>query len=245
MPPPPRVSFYSLLVTLFTAAAVKMPFALTIAVATFVLSVVSFGVFAEDDGSHRTCPANTAAGLSAPGSDMSSGENWKDACSIYDFVAEDITGTNVSLRKYAGHVVMIVNVASRCGFTDTNYRQLQELHDKYASHDPPLSILAFPCNQFGSQEPGSNAEIADFCKSTYNVNFDMFGKVAVNGDNAHPLWKFLKLRQGGTLGDSIKWNFTKFLVNKAGQPVGRYSPTTEPNAIEQDIKKLLAGASHL
>lgn len=223
-----------------------MPFVLTIAaVATCVLGVANSGAFAEVDGSQRTCSANSAAEPAAPGRDMSSGENWKNACSIYDFDAEDITGRNVSLRKYAGHVVMIVNVASRCGFTESNYRQLQELHDKYASHDPPLSILAFPCNQFGSQEPGSNAEIAEFCESTYNVKFDMFGKVAVNGDGAHPLWKFLKERQGGTLGDSIKWNFTKFLMNKAGQPVGRYAPTTEPNAIEEDIKKLLAGASRL
>uniref|UniRef100_G3MNL7 Glutathione peroxidase n=1 Tax=Amblyomma maculatum TaxID=34609 RepID=G3MNL7_AMBMU len=179
------------------------------------------------------------------GRDMASGDNWKDACSIYDFTAEDITGKNVSLRKYAGHVVLIVNVASRCGFTDSNYKQLQALHDKYASNDPPLSILGFPCNQFGSQEPESNVEIADFCKATYDVKFDMFAKIDVNGDGAHPLWKFLKRRQSGTLTDGIKWNFTKFLVNRSGQPVARYAPTTEPNAIENDIKKLLTGASQL
>lgn len=210
-----------------------------------VLCVATSGVSAAVESGLQGCPANLAAETLSPSRDMSSGENWRDACSIYDFTAEDIRGTNISLRKYAGHVVLIVNVASRCGFTDSNYRQLQALHDKYISNDPPLSILAFPCNQFGSQEPGSNAEIEEFCKSTYDVKFDMFAKVDVNGDGAHPLWKFLKHRQGGTLGDAIKWNFTKFLVNKSGQPVGRYSPTTAPSDIEDDIKKLLAGSSQL
>ncbi|EEC10032.1 CEBPA: CCAAT/enhancer-binding protein alpha, putative [Ixodes scapularis] len=135
---------------------------------------------------------------------MATGDKWKDACSIHDFVAEDIRGQEVPLSKYAGHVVLIVNVASQCGFTDSNYKQLQELHDKYASHNPPLSILGFPCNQFGSQEPGSNEEVAKFCSAKYNVKFDLFGKVDVNGDDAHPLWKYLKHKQGGTFGDRIK-----------------------------------------
>ncbi|KAL1431822.1 hypothetical protein MTO96_013921 [Rhipicephalus appendiculatus] len=166
---------------------------------TCALCVAASAVSAAEDSSQQSCPANVAAEPLSPSRDMASGENWKDACSVYDFTAEDIRGMNVSLRKYAGHVVLIVNVASRCGFTDSNYKELQALHDKYGSNDPPLSILAFPCNQFGSQEPGSNAEIEDFCKSTYNVKFDMFAKVDVNGDGAHPLWKFLKHRQGGYL----------------------------------------------
>lgn len=210
-----------------------------------LLSFPALYAFSSDGDVPSSCPARLASDRPFSHLDMATGDKWKDACSIHDFVAEDIRGQEVPLSKYAGHVVLIVNLASQCGFTDSNYKQLQELHDKYASHNPPLSILGFPCNQFGSQEPGSNEEVAKFCSAKYNVKFDLFGKVDVNGDDAHPLWKYLKHKQGGTFGDRIKWNFTKFLVNKAGQPVARYAPTTEPNAIESDIKKLLAGASQL
>lgn len=119
--------------------------------------------------------------------------------------------------------------------TDTNYRQLQAMHEELAE-SKGLRILAFPCNQFGSQEPGTNEEIKAFA-GKYGVQFDMFAKIDVNKDSAHPLWKYLKHKQGGTLGDFIKWNFTKFLIDKNGQPVKRYSPTTEPNALKPDLDK--------
>lgn len=165
------------------------------------------------------------------------GEEWKTAGSIYEFSAKDIDGNEVSLDKYKGHVCLIVNVASKWGFTDKNYTQLQELHTKYAE-SKGLRILAFPCNQFGSQEPWPEPEIKEFAVSKYNVQFDMFSKINVNGDGAHPLFKYLKKKQKGTLGDFIKWNFSKFLVDKNGQPVKRYSPKTEPNATLKDMEGL-------
>ncbi|CAN8010122.1 putative phospholipid-hydroperoxide glutathione peroxidase [Ixodes scapularis] len=119
--------------------------------------------------------------------------------------------------------------------TNKNYQQLQELHEKFAE-SKGLRILAFPCNQFGGQEPGTEAEIKEFAKK-FNVQFDMFSKVNVNGDQAHPLWKYLKHKQSGFLMDAIKWNFSKFLIDKDGQPVKRYAPTTEPLAIEPDLLK--------
>nr|CAH8865568.1 unnamed protein product [Trichobilharzia regenti] len=134
--------------------------------------------------------------------------------SIYDFSAKDINGIEVPLEKYRGHVCLIVNVAC-------------------------LRILAFPCNQFGSQEPWPEAEIKKFVTEKYGVEFDMFSKINVNGPNAHPLFKFLKNRLEGTLTSSIKWNFTKFLVDREGQPVKRYSPTTAPLDIQGDILELL------
>ncbi|VDQ08388.1 unnamed protein product [Trichobilharzia regenti] len=137
--------------------------------------------------------------------------------SIYDFSAKDINGIEVPLEKYRGHVCLIVNV---------NYRQLQMMHTKLVGKG--LRILAFPCNQFGSQEPWPEAEIKKFVTEKYGVEFDMFSKINVNGPNAHPLFKFLKNRLEGTLTSSIKWNFTKFLVDREGQPVKRYSPTTAP-----------------
>jgi glutathione peroxidase-family protein len=124
-----------------------------------------------------------------------------------------------------------------CGLTGSNYQQLEQLHERY--HDKGLSILAFPCNQFGGQEPGTEAEIKDFVKK-YNVTFEMFGKVNVNGEKAHPLYKFLKAKQSGLVSDEIKWNFSKFLVDKHGMPVKRYAPTTAPKDIEKDIIEMLA-----
>ncbi|XP_049787402.1 uncharacterized protein LOC126190855 isoform X1 [Schistocerca cancellata] len=162
-------------------------------------------------------------------------DNWKNATSIYEFTANDINGKEVSLEKYRGHVCIIVNVASECGYTATHYKELVELHEKYAE-SKGLRILAFPCNQFGHQEPGNSEEIVCFVKQR-KVNFDMFEKIDVNGDNAHPLWKYLKYKQGGTLGDFIKWNFTKFIIDKNGQPVERHSPNTNPSALVPNLEK--------
>lgn len=163
-------------------------------------------------------------------------DKWKTAQTIYEFELDDIDGNSVSMEKYRGHVCLIVNVASQWGFTDKNYRQLVKLHDQYAA-SKGLRILAFPCNQFGGQEPGSNADIKSHIVSKYGVQFDMFAKIETNGDHAHPFYKFLKNKQKGTLGNRIKWNFTKFLINKDGVPVRRYSPTTEPNSIVKDMEK--------
>jgi len=161
------------------------------------------------------------------------------ANSIYEFTANTIDGDLVSLDKYSGKVCIIVNVASKWGKTAVNYTQLVELYDKYSSEDGGLAILAFPCNQFGGQEPGTNAEIKEFAAG-YNVKFDMFDKINVNGGDAHPLWKYLKAKQGGMLIDAIKWNFTKFVVDKNGIPVARFGPTDDPiPKVEKEVKKLL------
>jgi len=155
---------------------------------------------------------------------------------IYGFTCNDIDGNPVSLEKYRGKTVLIVNVASKWGLTAVNYTQLVQLHGRYAPH---LAILGFPCNQFGGQEPGTPQEIKDFI-AQYGVQFDMFAKIKVNGDDADPLWNYLKSKQGGLLGNFIKWNFTKFLVDTNGVPVARYSPKTNPIPdIETDIKRYL------
>lgn len=143
----------------------------------------------------------------------------------------------VDLSKYKGHVLIIVNVATYCGLTKANYKQLNELYDKYK--DQGLKILGFPCNQFNNQEPGCSVDIIEFLKKN-NVEWDVFSKIEVNGDGADPLYKWLKTKQKGILGfDGIKWNFSKFLINREGVPVNRYAPTTEPKDIEKDIKPLL------
>ncbi|CAG2194152.1 GPX4 [Mytilus edulis] len=182
-------------------------------------------------------------GVSRLFSKMAEKDWWKKAASIYEFSAKDIDGNEVSLEKYKGHV-------------------LQALHAKYAE-SKGLRILGFPCNQFGSQEPGTEAEIKTFVTDKFNVQFDMFSKINVNGNDGHPLFKYLKHKQGGTLGkkqegtlrrkyiliylkekqegtlrDFIKWNFTKFLVNKEGIPVKRYAPNTEPNSIEKILRNI-------
>jgi len=155
---------------------------------------------------------------------------------IYEFSANDIDGNEVSLEKYRGHVCVIVNVASKWGKTDVNYRQLVELYNKY-SEAAGLRILGFPCNQFGGQEPGTEQEIKEFV-SKYNVEFDMFSKINVNGGSAHPLFNFLKAKQAGFLVNAIKWNFTKFVVNKEGEPVARFAPTDDPiPKVEDELKK--------
>lgn len=155
---------------------------------------------------------------------------------IYDFTVKDIQGNDLSLEEFKGKVMLIVNTASNCGFTK-QYDGLQKLYEKYK--DQGFVVLGFPCNQFGKQEPGDEKEIANFCTDTFNVTFPMMSKIEVNGENAHPLYKFLKKEKGGVLGDEIKWNFTKFLVDKEGNLVDRFAPQKTPEEIEDDIKELL------
>jgi glutathione peroxidase len=157
--------------------------------------------------------------------------------SLADFSARAIDGTETDLADYDGKVVLIVNTASQCGFT-SQYAGLQELHDTFA--DRGFAVLGFPCNQFGAQEPGDEAEIASFCDRSFGVTFPMFAKVDVNGEDAHPLFEWLKQEKSGLLGGAIKWNFTKFLVDGSGQVVGRYGPTKEPVQIKGDIEAALA-----
>jgi glutathione peroxidase len=156
---------------------------------------------------------------------------------IYDFTAKSIDGRDVPLSDYRGKVLLIVNTASKCGFTP-QYEGLEKLHEDYAARD--FEVLGFPCNQFGAQEPGDEAEIANFCKLTYDVSFPMFAKIDVNGDAAHPLYRYLKSQAKGLLGsEAIKWNFTKFLVARDGKVVDRFAPTTRPEALKAEIAKLL------
>ncbi|GAB4842965.1 Glutathione peroxidase 3 [Ancistrocladus abbreviatus] len=162
--------------------------------------------------------------------------------SIYDFTVKDINGSVRSLSNYKGKVLLIVNVASNCGLTNSNYKELNILYEKYKNQG--LEILAFPCNQFAGQEPGSNQEIKEVACSRFKAEFPLFEKIQVNGKNAAPFYKFLKSKRGGTLGDAIKWNFSKFLVDKQGNVVERYAPTTSPLQIESEIQKLL-GSSRL
>lgn len=158
--------------------------------------------------------------------------------SVYDFNANTLSGTADSLADYRGKVLLIVNTASKCGFTP-QYKGLEALHEQYK--DQGLVVLGFPCNQFGAQEPGSADEIGAFCEKNYGVSFQLFEKVDVNGDNAHPLFDFLKKNAPGVLGtEGIKWNFTKFLVGKDGNVYDRYASTTAPESMKQDIEKLLS-----
>jgi glutathione peroxidase len=156
---------------------------------------------------------------------------------IYDFSAKKLGGEEISLDTFRGTVLLIVNVASKCGFTP-QYEGLEALYRKYSAKG--FAILGFPCNQFGGQEPGDASEIAQFCSRTYDVTFPMFEKIDVNGAAAHPLYQFLKAEQTGVLGtEPIKWNFTKFLVDRQGQVTGRFAPTTKPSDMEADIERLL------
>ena len=158
--------------------------------------------------------------------------------SIYDFDAQQIDGQPISLSDYRGKVLLIVNTASKCGFTP-QFGGLEDLHKAYTGKG--LVVLGFPCNQFGSQDPGADGEIAEFCQVNYGVSFPMMGKVEVNGPAAHPLYKWLSSEAPGLLGSkSIKWNFTKFLVGKDGQVIRRYAPTDKPADLATDIDKALA-----
>lgn len=155
---------------------------------------------------------------------------------IYGFAPKDKGGNAVSLEDYRGQVLLIVNTASKCGFTP-QFAGLEKLYKDY--QEQGLTILGFPCNQFGKQDPGSNDEIQEFCQLNYGVSFPVFGKIDVNGSNADPLFDYLKTAAPGTLGKRIKWNFTKFLINRDGQIVKRYAPTTKPEAIAADIEAVL------
>ena len=157
--------------------------------------------------------------------------------SIYDFKVKDIDGNEVAMSEFKDKVLMIVNVASKCGFTP-QYEGLQKLYDAYK--DQGLVVLGFPCNQFGAQEQGGEAEIKDFCETNFSISFPMFAKIDVNGDNAEPLFLFLQNAKKGFMNTGpIKWNFSKFVVDKEGNVVGRYGSLDDPAALEDDIKKLL------
>lgn len=161
----------------------------------------------------------------------------KSTDTFYQFKAKSLEGKEISMKEYKGKVVLVVNTASKCGFT-FHYEGLEALYKKFK--DKGLVILGFPCNQFGGQEPGDATEISNFCSLKYGVSFPMFSKIEVNGNNAHPLYKFLKTQLPGTLGNEIKWNFTKFLLDRNGKPIQRYGSATKPESITEDIEKLLA-----
>lgn len=157
---------------------------------------------------------------------------------VYDFTARDIAGHDVPMADYRSKVLLIVNTASQCGFTP-QYAGLEQLSRDFNARG--LVVLGFPCNQFGAQEPGDAAEIASFCSLNYDVSFPLFAKIDVNGASAHPLYEWLKSQAPGMLGSkAIKWNFTKFLIDRNGQVVGRFAPTTKPDALRADIEALLA-----
>jgi glutathione peroxidase len=158
---------------------------------------------------------------------------------IYDFTARAADGHDVPIAEYRGRVLLIVNTASKCGFTP-QYEGLQALQKEYG--DKGLTVLGFPCDQFMHQEPGSDAEIQNFCSTKYDVTFPVFSKVEVNGPKTNPLWAFLKEQKSGLLGGGIKWNFTKFLVDRTGRVVDRFPPTTTPSSLKSQVEKLLAAA---
>ncbi len=160
--------------------------------------------------------------------------------SLYDFTARLGTGQEQSLSAYRGKVLLIVNVASKCGFTP-QYKGLQALQERFGPRG--FSVLGFPCDQFGHQEPGTDAEIAAFCDTSFGVTFPLFAKIAVNGSGAHPLYAWLKQQKGGLLGDGIKWNFTKFLVDRDGAVRDRFAPTTTPESLAKQIEALLPAAA--
>lgn len=155
---------------------------------------------------------------------------------FYDFNATAMGGKDISMREYEGKVVLVVNTASKCGLTP-QFEELEKLYSKYKGRG--FEILGFPCNQFANQDSGTNKEIQEFCQLNYGVTFTMFEKIDVNGDGAHPLYKFLKEEKSSLLGKEIKWNFAKFLIDKKGMVHKRYAPTTIPAKIENDIEKLL------
>jgi glutathione peroxidase len=155
---------------------------------------------------------------------------------VYDFTAKSLAGEDIPLKRFEGQVLLIVNTASACGFTP-QYRGLEALHQALGPRG--FSVLGFPCNQFGSQEPGDARQIEQFCASNYAITFPMFAKIDVNGSNAHPLYRYMKSEKAGLLGSSIKWNFTKFLIDRSGAVVARHAPTTKPEGLTQEIEALL------
>lgn len=155
---------------------------------------------------------------------------------IYNFMVKDGKGNEVSLDEYKGKILLVVNTATGCGFTP-QYEGLEALYQTYQSYG--FEILDFPCNQFGNQAPGTNEEISSFCTLKYGVSFRQFSKIDVNGENEDPLYTYLKKQKGGLLGGNIKWNFTKFLLDREGNVVGRFAPTVTPDALKQHIEKLL------
>jgi glutathione peroxidase len=156
--------------------------------------------------------------------------------SVHDFTAISLAGEEIPLKRFEGQVLLIVNTASACGFTP-QYKGLEALHQ--ALNPRGFSVLGFPCNQFGGQEPGDARQIEQFCSSQYAITFPMFAKIDVNGSNEHPLFAYLKNAKSGLLGSSIKWNFTKFLVNRSGNVVARYAPTAKPEGLTKEIEALL------
>lgn len=159
------------------------------------------------------------------------------ANTVHDFTVQSADGTDTSMADFAGNVLLIVNVASKCGFTK-QYAGLEKLYQDHK--DAGLEIIGFPCNQFGGQEPGTNEEIQQFCSMNYGVSFPVMAKIDVNGKNAHPLWQHLKDSRGGLFGDAIKWNFTKFLVDREGQVLERFAPKDTPEDIEPAIVEALS-----
>jgi glutathione peroxidase len=155
---------------------------------------------------------------------------------IYDFTATSLGGDEVPLKRFEGQVLLIVNTASACGFTP-QYKGLETLQQTLAPRG--FSVLGFPCNQFGGQEPGDASQIEQFCTTNYAITFPMFAKIDVNGNDAHPLYQYLKKAKSGLLGSSIKWNFTKFLVDRTGQVVARHAPTAKPEGLTREIEALL------
>jgi glutathione peroxidase len=155
---------------------------------------------------------------------------------LYDFTVKDIAGKDINLSNYKGKVLLIVNTASKCGFTP-QYKDLERLYKKFGSEK--FEVLAFPCNQFGNQEPGDNTAIKSFCEISYDITFPIFAKIDVNGKDASPLYKYLTSVKKGLLGEAIKWNFTKFLVDAEGNVIDRFAPTTEPSKLESTIEKLV------
>jgi len=155
---------------------------------------------------------------------------------VYDFTARSLAGEDVPLKRFEGKVLLIVNTASKCGFTP-QYQGLESMHRELSPRG--FAVLGFPCNQFGGQEPGDAREIAEFCEGKYDVSFHMFEKIDVNGARAHPLYRYLKGEKSGLLGASIKWNFTKFLVDRSGKVVARHAPTTTPQGLKKEIEALL------
>ena len=156
--------------------------------------------------------------------------------SFYEYSAKNIDGKEINMSDYKGNIILVVNTASKCGFTP-QLKDLEELYKEYK--DSGVEILGFPCNQFLNQEPGENKEVKNFCQINYGVTFNMFEKIDANGSNTHPIYKYLKEQEKGLLTKDIKWNFTKFLIDKEGNVIKRYSPATSPLKIKTDIEKLL------